>query len=75
MNPTSIWKVLRKYVVILISMKRTKWSVGMRNQLSSLAMSCDSCSAVEDAKISEFERKYLQEALMKVVDWIDSKIK
>jgi hypothetical protein len=56
-------------------MKRTKWSVGMRNQLSSLAMSCDSCSAVEDAKISESERKYLQEALMKVVDWIDSKIK
>lgn len=56
-------------------MKRTKWSVGMRNQLSSLAMSCDSCSAVEDAKISKSEREYLQETLMKVVDWIDSKIK
>lgn len=75
MNPTSIWRVLKKYVVILISMKRTKWSVGMRNQLSSLAMSCDSCSAIEDAKISKSEREYLQGTLMKVVDWIDNKIK
>lgn len=56
-------------------MKRTKWSVGMRNQLSSLAMSCDSCSAIEDANTNESERRYLQETLMKVVDWIDSKIK
>lgn len=56
-------------------MKRTKWSVGMRNKLSSLAMECDSCAAIEEAKMTDSERKALQKMLSKAVDWIDSKIK
>ena len=56
-------------------MKRTKWSVGMRNKLSSLAMECDSCAAIEEAKMTDSERQNLQKMLRKAVDWIDSKIK
>lgn len=56
-------------------MKRTKWSVGMRNKLSSLAMECNSCAAIEEAKMTDSERKALQKMLSKAVDWIDSKIK
>lgn len=56
-------------------MKRTKWSVGMRNKLSSLAIECDSCAAIEEAKMTDSERKVLQKMLNKAVDWIDSKIK
>lgn len=56
-------------------MKRTKWSVGMRNKLSSLAMECDSCAAIEETKMTDSERQALQKMLRKAVDWIDSKIK
>lgn len=56
-------------------MKRTKWSVGMRNKLSSLAMECDSCAAIEEAKMTDSERKTLQKMLGKAVEWIDSKIR
>lgn len=56
-------------------MKRTKWSVGMRNQLSSLAMECDSSAAIQEAKMSSSERKALQDMLMHAVEWIDKRIK
>lgn len=56
-------------------MKRTKWSVGMRNKLSSLAMECDSCAAIEEAKMTDSERQTLQNMLNKAVEWIDSKIR
>ena len=56
-------------------MKRTKWSVGMRNKLSSLAMVCDSCAAIEEAKMTDSERQTLQKMLRKAVEWIDSKIR
>ena len=56
-------------------MKRTKWIVGMRNKLSSLAMECDSCAAIEETKITDSERKALQKMLNKAVEWIDSKIR
>jgi hypothetical protein len=56
-------------------MKRTKWSVGMRNKLSSLAMECDSCAAIEEAKMTDSERQTLQKMLRKAVEWIDSKIR
>lgn len=75
MNLTSIWMVLKKYVAILVNMKRTKWSVGMRNTLSSLAMECDSVAAIENTKMSNSERETLQKMLFKAIDWIDSKIK
>lgn len=56
-------------------MKRTKWSVGLRNKLSSLAMECDSSTAIEDAKMSTPERETLQRMITKVVEWIDHRIK
>lgn len=56
-------------------MKRTKWSVGMRNKLSSLAMECDSYAAIEETKMTDSERKTLQKMLSKAVEWIDSKIR
>lgn len=55
-------------------MKRTNWSVGMRNKLSSLAMECDSSTAIEEARMSNSERDALQKLIMKAVDWIDKKI-
>lgn len=56
-------------------MKRTKWSVGLRNKLSSLAMECDSYAAIEDTKMSVPERETLQRMIIKVVEWIDHRIK
>lgn len=47
----------------------------MRNKLSSLAMECDSCAAIEETKMTNSERQALQKMLRKAVDWIDSKIK
>lgn len=55
-------------------MKRTKWIVGVRNKLCSLVMECDSCAAIEEAKMTNSERQTLQNMLSKAVDWIDSKI-
>lgn len=56
-------------------MIRNKWSVDLRNKLSSLAMECDSCTAIEGAKMSSKERDDLQKMLLKAVSWIDKKIK
>lgn len=56
-------------------MKRTNWSVGLRNTLSSLAMECDSYAAIEEAKMSVPERETLQRMLHKTVEWIDKRIK
>lgn len=55
-------------------MKRTKWIVGVRNKLSSLAMECDSCAAIEATGMTNSERQTLQKMLSKAVDWIDSKV-
>ena len=55
-------------------MRRTKWIVGIRNKLSSLAMECDSYAAIEETKMRDSERQTLQNMLSKAVDWIDSKI-
>lgn len=54
-------------------MIRCKWSVGLRNRLSSLAMECDSATAIEVARMTRSEREELQNMLMKVVTWIDKK--
>ena len=53
-------------------MKRTKWSVSLRNKLSSLAMECDSCAGIDALTNSETE--YIQKQLRGVVQFIDSKI-
>lgn len=55
-------------------MIRHKWIVSLRNKLSSLAAECDSCAAIEGARLSRNERKELQEMLRKVVNYIDDKI-
>lgn len=55
-------------------MIRTKWAVDLRNQLSDLAMQCDSSTAIEVTGMSESERKVLKGKLMDCVQWIDKKI-
>ena len=56
-------------------MKRDGFTVGMRNKLSELAMQCDSCAAIEGARMTPNERKTIQDALRKVVNYIDERIK
>lgn len=55
-------------------MIRHKWSVGLRNKLSSLAGETDSCAAIEGARLTKQERAELKEALMRIVNYIDNKI-
>ena len=55
-------------------MIRHKWIVGLRNKLSSLAMECDSCAAIEGSKLSTSEREKIQEDLRKIIDYIDKKL-
>lgn len=55
-------------------MKRTQWSVNLRNRLSSIAMECDSSTAIEEAKMTPLERQTLQKKLRSVVSWIDKRI-
>jgi hypothetical protein len=55
-------------------MIRHKWIVGLRNKLSSLAMDCDSCAAIEGSKLSSSEREKIQNDLKMIVDYIDKKI-
>lgn len=55
-------------------MIRHKWIVGLRNKISSLAMECDSCAAIEDSQLTDKEREDIQKSLRKVVDYIDKKL-
>ena len=55
-------------------MIRHKWSLKVRNQLASLAMECDSCAAIEGAKLTPAERNALQQKLRDVVFWMDKKL-
>lgn len=55
-------------------MKRTKWIVGLRNTISSLAMECDSCAAIEATQMTPAEREKLQSMLRKAVEYIDKRI-
>lgn len=55
-------------------MIRHKWNVNLRNKLCSLAGEVDSCAAIEGAKLTKQERIEIKESLMKIVDYIDSKI-
>ena len=55
-------------------MKRSKFIVNFRNKLAMLAMECDSCAAIEGAKMNSVEREALQERLRECVKWIDSRI-
>lgn len=55
-------------------MIRHKWILKVRNQLASLAMECDSCAAIEGARLTSAEREALQQRLRDDVDWIDKKL-
>ena len=56
-------------------MIRHKWIVGLRNKLSTLAMECDSCAAIEGSKLTTSEREKIQGDLRKIINYIDNKIK
>jgi hypothetical protein len=56
-------------------MKRDGFTVGLRNKLSDLAMQCDSCAAIEGAKMTQNERKTIQDSLRSIVNYIDERIK
>lgn len=56
-------------------MIRHKWTIRLRNQLTELAMECDSCAAIEGAKLTSTERSRIQNDLRKVVDYIDKQLK
>lgn len=55
-------------------MIRHKWILKVRNQLASLAMECDSCAAIEGARLTSAEREALQQRLRDDVAWIDKKL-
>lgn len=55
-------------------MIRNKWSVGLRNALTSLLMECDSCAAIEGAKMTRTESEELQKQLKETINWIDKRI-
>lgn len=55
-------------------MIRHKWIINLRNKLSSLAMECDSCAAIDDAQLSEYERYKIQKNLRDLVNYIDSQL-
>lgn len=55
-------------------MKRTKFSVNMRNKLAMLAADCDCSAAINESKMLYSERKELQGLIRKAYQYIDKKI-
>lgn len=55
-------------------MIRHKWILKVRNQLANLAGECDSCAAIEGARLTSSERQALQQRLRDDVAWIDKKL-
>ena len=55
-------------------MKRTKFTVGLRNKLADMIMSFDSAACIEDGGMTESERKDIQERLRKILKKIDKEI-
>ena len=55
-------------------MIRHKWILKVRNQLANLAGECDSCAAIEGARMTESEREALQTQLRDAVKWIDKRL-
>lgn len=56
-------------------MIRNKFTVDLRNKLSTLAMSCDSAAAIEGAKMTSSEREHIQSYIREAVDFIDKRLK
>lgn len=55
-------------------MIRHKWIIGVRNQLSSLWMECDSCAAIEGSCLTTTEREKLKSYLEKAIKYIDKSL-
>lgn len=55
-------------------MKRTKFTVGLRNKLAELAMSCDSAACINDGGMTPLDRDNLQKKIRKIVNDIDKQI-
>lgn len=67
------------YVIMLIQnllkfMKRSKFTVRLRNDLSNIAMSFDSAFCINDGGLRNFEREHLQEKIRDIVKEIDKEI-
>lgn len=56
-------------------MIRHKWIVELRNKLSSLAMECDSCAAIEDSQLTTAEREKIQGDLRRIINYIGNQLK
>lgn len=52
-------------------MKVSKWSIGARNTLSSIAMEFDSCAAIEGAGMTPAEREKCKRHLKAVINFLD----
>ena len=57
------------------AMERNKYSIKVRNEISTLAGWCDSAAAIEGAKMTEAERGALQQKLRDIVWWMDQRMK
>lgn len=55
-------------------MVRNKWIIGVRNTLLSLKGECDSCAAIEGARLSKAERESLQKLLNNVITYIENNL-
>lgn len=55
-------------------MEKNKYSIKVRNDIANLAGWCDSCAAIEGAKMTDAERDALQQKLRDVVYWMDKKL-
>ena len=55
-------------------MERNKYSIKVRNDIANLAGWCDSCAAIEGARMTSAEREELQQKLCDVVSWMDKKL-
>lgn len=53
-------------------MQRNKFTVNLRNKLSDLAMSCNSCAA--ESSMTDSEAEYINKEIRNIVNYIDSKI-
>ena len=56
-------------------MKRTKFTVGLRNKLASMICDFDSAACIEDGGMTSTERESYQEKLRKILNEIDNSIK
>ena len=56
-------------------MERNKYSIKVRNEISTLAGWCDSAAAIEGAKMTEKERSALRQNLRDIVYWMGERMK